>query len=205
MKLKKHLYCSLISSILFFIIFSLSSLTKEAHATLLVEPHLSYNFIGGGTNNGTEFSYNGPQYGLRLGGNYLGAFGGLDFNFSSYTWTKKSNSAYTADDFHRTEIGLFAGYNFPLLIRAWLGYYFLQTAKDQEAGGSSSTGDKYQGHSIELAVGYTIIPNVSANFIYRRIIINEQHLSSTPQTSITGGDISNHEILLGVSAPFTFL
>ncbi|MBP9682544.1 MAG: hypothetical protein KBD76_14145 [Bacteriovorax sp.] len=177
----------------------------QAKASILIEPHLGYNMIGGGTTAGTKYSYNGPQYGMKLGAQYLGLMAGVDYNLSSYTWKRETALATTNDKFDRNELGVFVGYNLPILLRVWGAYYFSHTAKDQEASGVSATGDKYKGNAKEIGLGFTGLPFLSLNLIYRSITIDEQSLASTAQTTITGGDVSNHEILLGVSLPLTFL
>ncbi len=180
----------------------LTSMT--ANASMLIEPHLGFNVSGGGTTSGTEFTYQGSQYGLRFGGQYLGLMAGLDFNRSSYTWKRQSlANGTTNDEFSRNELGLFAGYNLPILLRAWVAYYFTNTATDESSGGYTADGDKYKGNTFELGVGYTALPFLSLNMAYRNVRIDTQELAIASKK--LGSNISNHEFVLGVSTPITWL
>jgi hypothetical protein len=121
---------------------------------------------------------------------------GLDYTASSYTWAQTPGGD---DKFNRGEVGLFVGYNLPILLRFWGAYYFTNTAKDTDATGRTATGAKYEGNTKELGVGFTGFPFLSLNVMYRNIDI------TTKPSTITSADISNHEIVLGASLPFTLL
>ncbi|MDD4975066.1 MAG: hypothetical protein PHY93_11980 [Bacteriovorax sp.] len=187
---------SLKNSLIAFSVLVLTILTSSAHASLLIEPHLGYNISGGGTTSGVEYKYTNPELGLRLGGQILGLMAGLDYTFSSYTWTQSPGGD---DKFDRGEVGLFVGYNFPILLRFWGAYYFSNTAKDTNSTGKTATGAEFKGNTKELGVGFTGIPFLSLNLMYRNVVFD-----SKPAV-VTGGDISNHEVVLGVSLPFTLL
>lgn len=168
----------------------------SAKASLLIEPHLGFNLSGGGKSNGVDYSYNGAQYGLRLGGQYLGLMAGIDYNLSSYTWEQTPGGD---DTFDRSEFGLFVGYNLPILVRFWGAYYFSNTAKDTNSTGRTVSGAKYEGSSVELGAGWTALPFLSLNLAYRNISLD------TKPSTISGGSISNNEFVLGVSLPLTLL
>lgn len=173
---------------------ALTSIT--ANASLLIEPHIGYNISGGGTTSGVEYKYTNPELGLRFGGQYLGLMAGLDYTASTYTWTQTPGGD---DKFDRGEIGVFVGYNLPILLRFWGAYYFSNTAKDQDSSGKTPSGSEFKGNTKELGVGFTALPFLSLNLIYRNVVF-----TSKP-AAVSGGDISNHEIVLGVSLPFTLL
>lgn len=177
-------------------------LSSNLQASILLEPHFGVTALGTGTNSATEYSYNGTQYGMKLGYQELGIMVGVDYNLSSYTWERKTTSTTNNDKFDRTEIGAFAGYNFPILVRAWAGYYFSHTAKDQESAGATGNGQKYEGSATELGLGYTGLPFLSLNVVYRMISISKSINTSNISSSAS---ISNSEIVLGISAPFTLL
>jgi hypothetical protein len=188
-------------SILFTLIFFF---TIEAHAILHVEPHLGYTLYGIGENEttpATMIKYHGTQYGLKLGANYLNGIAGLDYNHSSF---EQLTSGYK-NDFGRNELGLFAGYNFPGVVRAWLTYFFNNTQTANSSSGSIAEGSQYKGHTVELGAGYNgFHPYLSVNFLYRTITLNK-YITSTSTTTLTGSDeIRNHEIVLSISAPFNF-
>lgn len=169
---------------------------SSSEASLLIEPHIGYNLSGGGTSNAVKYDYNGAQYGMRLGGQYLGLMAGLDLTAGSYTWEQAPGGN---DEFDRTEVGVFVGYNLPILLRVWGAYYFSSTAKDTNASGRTTTGAKYKGNTKELGAGFTALPFLSLNLVYRNVTID------TKPVGIAGGDISNNEFVVGVSLPFTLL
>lgn len=168
---------------------------NRAEASLLIEPHIGYNLMGSGTSNSVGYKYSGAQYGMRLGGQYLGLMAGFDYTASKYTWKQTTGGD---DDFDRSEMGVFVGYNLPILLRVWGAYYFSNSAKDTNAGGRTTSG-KYEGNTKELGVGFTALPFLSLNAVYRNITID------TKPATITGGDITNSEIVVGVSLPLTLL
>ena len=198
---------------------------QSARASYLIEPHLGYNLSGSGSfMNGTttyDLKYNGVQYGLRAGYQYLGFFGGLAYTRTSYTW-KTSTSAvgattnYWEDMFNRNEFGVFGGYKFPVLFRLWGAYYFTNTAEDVDttnyttslngvAANAYQIGSKYKGYTTELGAGYTGLPFVSINFAYRYVVHNEVSVPGGTTGTLGNGQISNNEFVLGLSVPFTLL
>ena len=187
-----------LKTILFTLLFSI---TLDANALLLLEPHLGYTLVGTGESSATPatmIKHNGFQYGLRTGAMYNGFMGGLDFTHSSFD---QLTSGYS-NNFSRNEMGLFVGYNFPILIRVWTTYNF---SYNQEANSSSSlitSGSKYKGHSIELGAGYSGFPYVSLNAALRMITLDE--LTTPSATTSLSGDleINGREFVLSVSAPF---
>lgn len=175
----------------------------QLKAGILVEPRLALNLSGSGSNNTTKFSYGGTQYGLRLGGDFLGFMGGFDVNASSFTLKRTTTQVYS-DDMSRTEYGVFVGYNFPILLRAWAAYYFDSTATDQDSGGLTVSGYKYSGSSFEIGVGYTALPFISINAIYKVNSISKETSNVGVVTNYSGASaIANNEILLGVSLPIS--
>jgi hypothetical protein len=174
-----------------FFVFSMS-----ANASFLIEPHLGYNISGSGTTSNVVYDYSNPEFGVRFGGQYLGLMAGLDYTLSSYTWKQTPGGN---DEFNRSELGVFVGYNLPILLRFWGTYYFINTAKDTNNGGRTSVGAKYEGSTTELGVGFTPLPFLSLNLMYRNINID------TKPSNITSADISNSEFVLGVSLPLTLL
>lgn len=189
----KHIKNSLIA----FAILAITGLTSiTANASLLIEPHIGYNISGGGTSSSVEYKYTNPELGLRFGGQYLGLMAGFDYTASTYTWTQTPGGD---DKFDRGEFGVFVGYNLPILLRIWGAYYFTNTAKDKDATGKTATGAQFKGNTKELGVGFTALPFLSLNVMYRNVVF------TTKPAAVTGGDISNHEVVLGVSLPFTLL
>ncbi len=168
---------------------------KTASAALLLEPHIGYNLSGSGDAGATEYDYNGPQLGARIGWQNLGLMVGMDFTHSSFDLEAESSAGKTKTDMTRNELGLFAGYNFPILVRAWGAYYFTNTMK----GGSPEV--KYKGNTKELGVGFTGLPFLSINLMYR--MVNHDEFESSAGNGSLNPDLDFNEIVLGVSLPFT--
>jgi hypothetical protein len=182
-------------SLMTFGIFAMTALTSiTANANFLIEPHIGYNISGTGSTSGVDYKYTNPELGLRLGGQYLGLMAGLDYTASSYTWTQTPGGD---DKFDRSEFGMFVGYNLPIMLRFWGAYYFANTATDSNSSGRTGVGAKYKGTTKELGVGFSAIPLLSLNLMLRNIVYDTK--------PITSSDISNNEIVLGVSFPFTLL
>lgn len=169
-------------------IFSLTS--YSANASLLIEPHLGYNVTGDADYETNETKYNGPQYGARLGVQSLGFMGGLDYTHSSFTY-KTTGAADSKQK--RDQLGLFVGYNFPVLVRAWVGYYFSDKTKDDD--GSST-----EGHGTEVGLGFTGLPFLSINLQYR-MSTHDTGTSRSGAEAAINPEFETSEIVLGVSLP----
>lgn len=174
-------------------------IANTASASLLIEPHLGYNISGSGDNNLTgaskiENEYSGAQYGLKVGYQNLGLMLGLDFNRSNFDQDFKTTAGTSTNSIERSEFGVFVGYNLPILLRAWGAYYFSNTSKN------TSNSSELTGNTKELGVGFTGLPFLSLNLMYRMISLDELKAASGAKSSV---DISNHEIVLGVSVPLT--
>ena len=128
-----------------------------ANAGILIEPYLGYHtgkFEIGSTENDTK----GITYGGRIGYQSLGFMGGFDY--MTGTWTSESSGSDV--DVTPTDMGVFIGYKFPVLIRAYFTYNFDAQTK-AESGGSSN---KFTGKGMKLGIGYTGFPFVSINLEY---------------------------------------
>lgn len=169
--------------------------SHNASASLLLEPHLGLNISGTGDQGSTEYDYNGAQYGLRVGYQNLGFMAGLDYTKSSYELESKTAGVTSNNDVSRNEWGLFAGYNFPILVRAWGAYYFSNTME------FDATGTEYSGSTKELGVGFTGLPFLSVNLMYRMVTYDESKTGSVE--SAINPEFDAKEIVLGVSLPFT--
>lgn len=172
----------------------LAFIPSASKASLLIEPHLSYNIHATGETNNVDTSYNGPQYGLKLGYQNLGLMLGMDYRKSSFETKFESGNTSTRQKMKRDELGAFVGYEFPILVRAWVGYYFHNKTKFD--GG---IGAEYKGNTTELGVGITTLPFLSVNFMYRMVKLDE--LSVTSSTFPAKNDAK--EFVVGVSLPLT--
>lgn len=169
--------------------------SPAAKAALLIEPHLGYNVSGSGDANFTstyyEYNYSGPQFGARLGYQGLGLMAGMDYTHSSYDFESKFVGSASTESYGRNEIGVFVGYNFPILVRAWGTYYF-SNKSENDAGNV-----RYSGNTKELGVGFTALPFLSINLMYRMVTFDKLNNSNLPS------EINLNEIVFGVSLPLT--
>lgn len=169
--------------------------TTSVHASFLIEPHIGYNLSGSGDSPGVDYEYNGPQFGIRTGVQYLGVMAGLAYNKSSYDLEAKSGGATTTTDVDRTELGAFVGYNLPIMFRVWGAYYFSNK-------GEVSNGE-FLGNTKELGVGFTALPLLSINLAYRMTTYDEFETNAGITSSLGNNEIDANEIVLSVSLPLT--
>lgn len=194
-----------------FCIMSLIIFSSVASAGLLIEPQIGYNVHGKmdtitGTSAGVGYTAdstnNGPQYGARLGYTLLGVMGGFSYNHATYTnkltvvcaslcgTTTYDNKA------KRDDLGIFVGYKAPLLLRGWLGYSFSSKETATNTTTFQTSGDWNKGHATEIGLGFTGLPIVNLNAIYRMITFTKNNAGTLTS------DVKAKEIVLAVSAPF---
>lgn len=187
------------------------TITSVANASLLIEPHLGYNLSGGvsdykssGSSTAVKISYTGPQYGARLGMQFLGVMGGFAYTHGTYnlknTWTGGSSAGKQKQD----DLGLFVGYNAPILVRAWVAYFFSSKVTATETNASFTNGDISKGTTTELGVGFTPLPLLSLNIAYRMFTMKSYQDVGAASVDYNPS-VKNKEIVVGVSVPFHLL
>lgn len=172
------------------VVLGVSFMASASHASLLIEPHIGYNVSGTGES-GLDVDYSGPQYGARLGYQSFGFMLGMDYTKGSGEYESKVGGVTTKQDYDTDDIGAFVGYEFPILLRVWGTYYF--SSKMELKGG----GD-YSGDTKELGVGFTALPFLSLNLMYR--LVNHDEVKGGGVTRNV--DMDYKEIVVGVSLPF---
>ncbi len=170
-------------------------LSKQVSAGILVEPYLGLSLGGSGEAklNGSkyDYSFSTATYGGRLGYQYLGIMGGVDYSYQDFRLTKEGPGLETKLKTKRNQIGLFAGYEFPILLRVW-GTYFLSGKMDAEF-------EKYSSASgYELGAGFKSLPFLSFNLGYRSITYDHY----TPAATFYGEKLNISEVLFYASIPF---
>lgn len=166
----------------------LFSVTSMAHADLLLEPYLGY-YTGDAKQSPMKEDLSGLGYGARVGFQKLGFMVGLDYMTGKMELDSSPSIDVTPNDF-----GVFVGYNFPILLRAYGVYYFNAKAK-YEAGGGSSTNE---GTATKLGVGFTGFPFISINVEYLMASYDEDESGSM------NPELEHKVIGLNVSLPLTF-
>lgn len=186
----------LLSSVAIFLTVSMS-----ANALIHVEPYLGYK-LGSGEDSVapiTEYDFKTTTLGARLGVTTLGFMGGIDYSLASGDWESTTGSTTTKVDSSQKMFGLFAGYEFPILLRAW-ATYFMDVKQEVKSG--ANNGDEYKGNGIGLGVGYTGLPFVSLNLEYRSYSYDERDNADGSKTTLSGSSaIDNTEYILSVSLP----
>ena len=165
-----------------------------ANASLLIEPHIGYNLHASGTALSHEYNYKGNEYGSRFGFQTFGFMAGMDYTHSSMDLEDRTVSSTDKRDYQRNEVGVFAGYNLPILLRAWGAYYFKSKAK-------ADNGDYLKGNTFELGLGFTPLPLLSVNLMVRLVNWDERSIGGVTSTP----SLSTNEIVLGVSLPLNVL
>lgn len=189
-------------------IVALMALTSTfAHASFLIEPHLGYNLSSSTTYKTDALKYSGIQYGSRLGFQYFGVMGGVDYTRAVYTLktTGQGSTTTDGDDKSRNELGVFVGYKFPVMVRAWVSYNFSTKETQDKTGPNGDAGDYLKGHSTEIGIGFTGLPFVSLNISYRMLSYDTKYESVAKTTKVYNPTYEPKEIVLGISAPFTLL
>lgn len=179
-------------------------LSTSAYAGLLIEPYLGFSIGSGedGQNPKTEYSQNTPFYGGRLGYQAFGLMAGLDYSkgLEGDFETKTAGSATTKADATQQTFGVFVGYNFPIMLRAWVSYNFASKISIESG---AEVGDEFKGGGYAFGLGFTALPMLSINLEYRMNTFDEYKTASTGVTSALNGteEIDYNQILLSVSLP----
>lgn len=160
---------------------------SSAHADLLIEPYLGYH-LGSYKSGSTTTDQSGVSFGARLGYQQLGFMAGLDYMTGK--WTDKDTPK---NDVTPSNLGLFVGYNFPVMLRAY-GVYGIANSTKVESSGSST---KLEGSpQIKIGVGFTALPIVSINLEYMSATFDKANGNTfTP-------NITSSMYGVTVSAPF---
>jgi len=168
--------------------FTLLVFSSFSNASILIEPQLAYAFshkldqtitITNGAATGTT-RVNSSGTALEIGGRFGLEFFGLMAGASYHKGLSDKGS----------NLGAFIGYEAPILLRAWAAYHF-----DAEVNYDNTS---TSGTSIELGVGYTALPLLSLNFIYRKYDMDE--LTSAGVT-YGASDVTPTELSIGISLP----
>lgn len=161
--------------------------TSAAQARVLVEPYLGYEM---GTTKNPDGKFDGSQLGLRLAySSPIFFWAGLDYTMG-VSGTFKPDVGSNDDGKRSTLYGV-VGVDFPILLRAWAGYGFMNEIKTDNGG-------KFKGKATKVGVGFTGLPFVSLNLEYITEKFDEN--DTFPITN----DLENSTYVLSVSLPFEF-
>ncbi len=184
-----------------FITISLFLFSFLSNAGILIEPQLGYIFSSKSTSGtlnltaanatGTldsNYKAKGLDYGARLGYQFFGLMSGVTYSKTSMKIDEVSSGS---DTYKLTNMGLFLGYDAPILVRVWGAYLLSAKGNLGDAG--------VKGKGTEFGLGYKGLPFLSLNFIYRTYDFTE--VTSSGYTFSTSG-FKPKEMELAVSLPF---
>ncbi len=175
--------------------------THSSNAALLIEPVIGYS--SGKYNatikelaSGTEIddfseSIKGSSYGGRIGYQNLGFQFGVDY--------LASKMDLDGDDFTTSELGVFAGFEFPILFRVYGGYILSGTGKTEDEDGNSL--DFKGGSGPKIGLGFTLLPFLDVNLEYRSVKYDTYEFSDGGFDFGVDSDYS--AVMLGLSFPIT--
>lgn len=173
----------------------------NTQADLLLEPYLGYAIGSGETGSTYEYDYTTPQIGARIGYQMLGVMAGIDYSMSTGKFdldtTTTATGAESSSKYKKNQLGLFVGYNLPILFRVWGTYYLNVKTEDDIAPITENSGSGYA-----LGAGFTGLPFVSLNLEYRTYSFDESETSGV--TTTLNPETDFNEIFLSVSLPLTF-
>ncbi len=190
------------------IIAILASLTLglSARAGILIEPYMTYESstqdivskigsidVGGKTT--------GLGLGARLGYTLPVLFWfALDYSLMSDGTFSPSQSSSTADKVDRSDLYLTAGFDFPIMFRAWFGYGLMNKATVKDSSGNAELSG---GTNIKLGGSFTGLPIVCINLEYFQNDFGNYKASGVDgSASDTFSTSKESGFRLGVSAPF---
>ncbi len=171
-----------------------------AHADILIEPYAGYGV--GKSDNGTDKkTAKGYELGGRLGVQKMGLMGGLDYQTGKFTQSSPDV------DYTGSNLYVFLGFNFPVLLRVY-GEYGLMTKVHMVSSDPTIDADAdLKGDSYKLGVGFTGFPLISINLEYQYMkldhltgkLLGVENLDEAldPKTELK-------TYMLSVSVPLTF-
>lgn len=137
-----------------------------AQAGILLEPYIGYESGKQTVETSTPafntvFTTSGAVLGGRFGYTFPILFwAGLDYSLTTGGNGKSDNPLVNDNTYTRSNLYLVAGFDFPILVRAWFGYGIMNESSGTSAGTTSKLSG---GQSSKLGVGFTGLPFVSIN------------------------------------------
>lgn len=163
-------------------------MAMPANAAFLIEPYLGTHFNS--TSDDGDTAITGTAMGARLGYQSLGLMLGLNYKSADLEFDPDSGSS---SDIDHTHYGLFVGYEFPILVRAWAEYVI-------GGGAESDSGAEYDSVSgTQVGFGYTGLPFISINLEVGNLKYEEGTYGSL---DLDDSEISTY--MLSISLPLTF-
>ena len=185
-------------------------ITSISHAGVLLEPYIGFQVNNAEDSNATKTDYSWANVALggKVGYQFLGFMAGGMYEFAPMNFdvdVTSGTSKYTIES-QSKGWGFFAGYEFPILLRAYGTYFLKKEIRHKQANSAAGivSGDEFCGTGMGFGVGYTGLPFISINAEYRMYTYDEQKSGTTGiDTALTGtNEIDGNEIFINVSLPF---
>lgn len=175
-----------------FALLAVAGFVSTSHADILLEPYLGYYF-GSSTQSGSkDGDVTGLGYGARFGFQHMTGFMiGAEY----FTGQLEDDDGTVKTDMTPGDLGVFAGFNFPILLRAYATYFITNKWK---AKTSTTTADLEGSGGLKLGLGWTGLPFVSINLEYMTVGFDKVGGNSIDDT------INEKIYGLSVSLPLTF-
>ncbi len=179
------------------LLFSLTifAFSSTAQAGFLFEPymgmHLNSTFTKNNCASDCEGSISGVALGGRAGFQNLGFMFGVSGKRVSYDVEDS-----TQGDLATTTIGIFAGYDFPILLRVWGEYILSGTGTYDD---SNIDQELNVGSGTTLGIGYKIFPFISLNLEIGSLNFDEK----TSDVADSEMDLDFSTYMLGISVPLS--
>jgi hypothetical protein len=162
---------------------------SAARADIFIEPWLGYEMgtykYPAGSLSG---DISGTNYGARLGYKMLGLSFGAEYSGVSLTEKPTSGSNLSVSG---SDLGLFVGFNFPVLLRVYATYILSSTGKVD-----TYTSGNFTGSGSRIGVGFTGLP-----FVVINLEAISRDYNKYAGNSISGGDLKYTSFGLNVSLP----
>lgn len=163
----------------------------DAKAAFFFEPYAGVDLGAKIELDDDKGDISGHTVGARVGVQNFGFMLGLDGRRAS--WKIKTDNV--DKDTYFTTVGLFAGYDFPILLRIWGEYVFSHIGEDDQ-----KIQTKYQkGSGTILGIGYKFFPFLSANIEYISLETSEREISGVESDF----DSKYSSYLLSISIPLS--
>lgn len=167
------------------------TITQKVQAGLLLEPYLGY-VSGKQTSGSASANFTGTELGTRVGYSTFNFSLGADYITAKYTDDSSSKNDLTMSD-----LGIFASYKFPILLRVFATY----VPSSQLKGSAQNILDyTYKGNTTRLGVGFTGFPIININLEY--ITATYKDLEVLGQTTSLSSSVTTSAYALSISVPF---
>lgn len=157
------------------------TISTNAMSGILIDPFIGYST--GDTSGDASNDFSGTEVGARAAYSFLGLYAGVDYRIRNYDVDGSNN----IED--NSRVALVAGYEFPILVRAFATYGIISGMK---AGSKELEISK----DMTIGVGYTGLPLLAINFEMSNFNVSKIDNIDT--------DIDYNMYLFSVSLPLSF-